>query len=73
MVEIVSPGHQTLDKLPFYAAHDVDELVIVDPQQRTVDWLALKAGEYRAVQRSSLIDVAAAELVERIDWPPLED
>ncbi len=73
VVEILSPGDRTLDKLPFYAAHDVDELLIVDPQQRTVDWLALKAGEYRAVQRSGLIDVGADELVERIDWPPLED
>jgi hypothetical protein len=35
--------------------------------------LALKAGEYGAVQRSGLIDVRVAELVDRIDWPPLED
>jgi Uma2 family endonuclease len=73
VVEILSPGDETLDKLPFYAAHHVDELLIVDPQQRSVDWLALKAGEYRAVQRSGLIDVGMAELVDRIDWPPLED
>jgi Uma2 family endonuclease len=72
-IEIVSPGDSTWEKLSFYAAHDVDELLIVDPQQRTVDWLALKAGEYRAVQRSGLIDVGVAELVDRIDWPPLED
>ena len=73
VVEILSPGDQTLDKLPFYAAHHVDELLIVDPQQRSVDWLALKAGEYGAAQRSGLIDVGVAELVDRIDWPPLED
>jgi Uma2 family endonuclease len=40
-VEIVSPGDETLDKLPLYAAHQVDELLIVDPDKRTVDWLAV--------------------------------
>jgi len=40
ILEIVSPGDETRDKLPFYAAHQVDELLIVDPQKRTVDWSA---------------------------------
>jgi hypothetical protein len=40
-VEIVSRGDETLDKLPLYAAHQVDELLIVDPDKRTVDWLAV--------------------------------
>jgi len=73
VLEILSPGDQTLEKLPFYAAHEVDEVLIVDPRQRTVRWSALRQGEYRAVQRSSLIDVGAAELAERIDWPPIDD
>ncbi|MHB1861182.1 MAG: Uma2 family endonuclease, partial [Solirubrobacteraceae bacterium] len=41
VVEIISPGDETMDKLPFYAAHDVDELLIVDPQTRSVQWLRL--------------------------------
>ena len=72
-VEIRSPGDQTLDKLPFYADHQVDELLIVDPRKRSVAWLALAEGEYGAVQRSGLIDLGPGELAERIDWPPLED
>lgn len=32
VLEIVSPDDETWDKLDFYAAHDVDELLIVDPQ-----------------------------------------
>jgi Uma2 family endonuclease len=72
-IEILSPGDQTLDKLPFYAAHQVDEVLIVDPQQRSVSWLKLEEREYRTVQRSGLIDVGPCGLAEQIDWPPLED
>jgi len=71
-VEIVSPGDESWQKLPFYAAHGVDELLIVDPAAHSVDWLALRAGEYRPIERSELIDMGAAELPERIDWPTAE-
>jgi len=72
VVEIVSPGDETWDKLPFYAAHQVDELLIVDPQARTVEWLALELGEYRPVGRSRQITLGPAELAGPIDWPPTE-
>lgn len=69
VVEIVSPGDESWQKLPFYAAHKVDEVLIVDPPERTIHWLALAGGEYRKVQRSGLIDHGPSELAERIDWP----
>ena len=69
VVEIVSPGDETWEKLPFYAAHQVDELLIIDSGARAVHWLALTDGEYRPVERSDLIDFGATELAERIDWP----
>jgi hypothetical protein len=47
-------------------------VLIVDPQKRSVGWFALADGEYRPVERSGLIDLGAAELAERIDWPPIE-
>jgi hypothetical protein len=72
VLEIVSLGEESWDKLPFDAAHHVDKLLIVDPQRRTVDWLALVEDGYRPIERSNLIDVGPAELAERIDWPPLE-
>ncbi len=68
-VEILSPDDETPEKIPFYAEHHVDELLIVDPAKRTVDWLALEHGEYRAVERSRLIDLRAAQLAKQIDWP----
>ncbi len=70
IVEIVSLGDETWEKLPFYAKHRVDELLIVDPAQRTVHWLALEThGEYRAIDHSRLIDLSPGELAAQIDWP----
>lgn len=71
-VEIVSPDDETWDKLPFYAAHDVDELLIVDPRDRSVTWLGLVADGYAPIERS-MLRISAGELAEQIDWPPVDD
>jgi Uma2 family endonuclease len=72
VLEIVSPGDESWEKLPFYAAHGVDEVLIVDPQERSVSWLGLAGEEYRPIERSGLIDLGAQELGEQLDWPPGE-
>jgi len=69
VIEIVSPGDESWEKLPYYAAHDVDEVLIVDPATHSVDWLGLSDGEYRQIDHSELIEMHAQELAERIDWP----
>lgn len=69
VVEIVSPDDETWQKLPFYAAHEVDELLIVDPAGRSVHWLALSGGQYGEVERSGLIELGPAELATSIEWP----
>jgi Uma2 family endonuclease len=69
VVEIVSPTDKTWDKLDFYAAHHVDELLIIDPGVRAIHWLGLSDGEYRPLERSGLIDLSSDELAARIEWP----
>jgi Uma2 family endonuclease len=69
VVEIVSPEDESWQKLPFFAAHEVDEVLILDPEKRTVAWLGLEDGEYQPIERSSLIDLGPTQLAERIDWP----
>jgi len=69
VVEILSPGDESWQKLGFYAVHHVDEVLLVDPAERTVTWLALRDGEYQPVQRSGLIELGPAELAQQIDWP----
>jgi Uma2 family endonuclease len=68
VVEIVSPDDETWDKLPFYADHGVDEMLIVDPHAQTVDWLGLVAGRYDPIERS-LLGVGPSDLAAKIDWP----
>ena len=69
VIEIASPGDESWEKLPFYAAHDVDEILIVDPEEHAVHWLRLSDGEYLPIERSTLIDLGPSELAEQIDWP----
>lgn len=67
VVEIVSPADETWQELPFYGEHHVDELLIIDPQDRKVNWLGLRASEYQMVERGGLIDLGPDELAEQID------
>ncbi len=70
VLEIISPNDETWEKLPFYAAHDVDEVLIVDPQEHAVHWLGLTDGnEYHPIEQSNLIDLGVGELANRIAWP----
>ncbi len=69
-VEILSWREPATKKLDFYAAHHVDELVIIDPDKRAVDWLVLRQGAYQPVAQSGVIDLGPAELAQRIDWDP---
>jgi len=73
VVEILPPGDRSWDKLPYYAAHDVGEVLLVDPATHSVDWLALGDGEYHPIERSALIDLGPDELAGQIDWPPTAD
>ncbi|MGA2164934.1 MAG: Uma2 family endonuclease [Solirubrobacteraceae bacterium] len=69
VVEIVSPEDESWQKLPFYSAHHVDEVLIVDPTKRTCDWLGLTDGDYHPIERSGLIDLGREELAALIEWP----
>lgn len=70
VVEIVSPGDESWQKFSFYASHEVDEVVIVDPRDRSVRWFRREAREYVPVEHSTLLDADVAEIVAQIDWPP---
>ncbi|MGH3742239.1 MAG: Uma2 family endonuclease, partial [Micromonosporaceae bacterium] len=69
VVVIVSPGDETYEKFGFYAAHGVDELLVADPDARTVLMWKLTVGKYQATSSSSLLNVSAAVLTDAIDWP----
>ncbi len=70
VVEIVSHGDDTYRKFDFYFAHGVEEMLIVDPPQRSVQWYARGGGSMERTDRSALLELTEAELTEAIDWPP---
>ena len=70
VVEIVSPNDESWDTLTFYAAHRVDEVIVVDPNDRSIVWMELAGDTYRRVEHSALLGVAVADVAAQIDWPP---
>jgi Uma2 family endonuclease len=69
IVEVLSPGDETWQKLPFYAARGVQEALIIDPDAHAVQWFGLTDGDYEPIDRSRLIELGPAELTELLDWP----
>jgi Uma2 family endonuclease len=69
VAEIVSPDDETYDKLPFYAAHKVDEVMIVDPAERSLRVLARKDQSYAETDRSKVLDLDVEQLRAAIRWP----
>jgi Uma2 family endonuclease len=69
VIEVVSPADKSWEKFDFYAAHNVDEVLIIDRSKQEVHWFGLQDGEYQPIERSGLIDLGPSELAEQIDWP----
>jgi len=71
VVEILSPGDETFAKFHFFAAHGVGEIMVADPDLRTIRLWRLRpdGAGYREVQRSALLAVSTTELTEAVRWP----
>lgn len=71
VAEVVSPHDESWDKLAFYAAHGVDEVLVVDPDTHQIDWLGLnESGDgYEPLERSRVIDSGPPQLGQAVDWP----
>lgn len=68
VVEVLSPNER-VDKQPFYLAHGVSEVVLVDPVAGTVVWFAATAGAaaYRAVEVSAVLPLGVADVVALLE------
>jgi Uma2 family endonuclease len=71
VVEILSPDDATFDKLDFYTAHGVQELLVLDWQARAARVVAMQEGQ-RDVARSEALGLTVTEIESAIAWPPLE-
>jgi Uma2 family endonuclease len=70
VVEIESPDDETWDKLGFYAAHGVDEVLVVSGERRSVTWLILDRDGYERADQSRLLGPDSAAFAASIEWPP---
>lgn len=71
VIEIESPHDETWDKLDFYAAHNVGEILVVSYLSRAVTWLGLTAaGGYERMGHSTLLGKGTADLAGQLPWPP---
>lgn len=70
VVEIVSPEDESRRKFGFYAAHGVDEILIVDPGARIVEWHCRRDDSYLLMPTSALLGITGRDIHARIDWPP---
>lgn len=69
VVEVVSPDDESRLKLAFYFAAGVEELLYVDPQERTVEWFVRGADGFVAAPASALLGVTAGDLRDGLDRP----
>jgi Uma2 family endonuclease len=71
-VEIVSPGDESYAKFGFYFARGVEEMLIVDPLRRSVEWYGRGAEGFERTGRSELLELTETALAAEIDWPPTD-
>jgi Uma2 family endonuclease len=69
VIEVVSPNDETYLKIDFYASHGVEELVVADPQLRSVRIWQLVDGALVETGHSDLLGAEATELTRDIAWP----
>lgn len=70
VIEIESPDDETWDKLPFYASHQVDEVLIVSAESHAMTWLRLEGDGYAVAEQSELLGQESRTLGQQINWPP---
>jgi Uma2 family endonuclease len=71
VVEIVSPGDESYEKLGFYAERGVRSVIIVDDAERRVRIFALDDASTTLHEADAcpVLGITVAELVAAIDWP----
>lgn len=69
VLEVLSPDDETYAKFPFFAAHHVREVLVVDPEKHAIDcWTLGRDGKFRQVDASAVFGVTMAVLHDDINW-----
>ncbi len=68
-MEVVSPGDESRLTFAFYRGAGTEEVLIVEPEARTVEWFTRGPDAFTPSDGSSLLGISAADLAAGIDWP----
>jgi Uma2 family endonuclease len=68
VVEIRSPNDETLQKFEFYLRHEVDEILIVDLTDHSVQWFERAEDGYAVTVTSALLGLSSADAVKLLGW-----
>ncbi len=69
VVEVTLPNDRSRLKSDFYHRQGVEEVLIVDPERRSVEWLVRGAEAFEPAGESTLLGLSATALADLIDWP----
>jgi Uma2 family endonuclease len=68
VAEIVSPDDETFAKLPFFAAHDVDEMMLVDPIERVLSVMKRVGDHYEPTSDSTVLGCSVQDIATAMRW-----
>jgi Uma2 family endonuclease len=69
VVEIRSASDETFAKFDFYARHEVEEILVVSPEPRAVQWFRLEKGAYVEAREGALLVPGSAALATELQVP----
>ncbi len=69
VVEVVSPRDESRRKFDFYFRHGVEEMLIVEPELRTLEWFARGTDGFEPATGSAILTLASTDLHDALDWP----
>jgi hypothetical protein len=70
VIEILSPDDETFEKFDFYAERGVDEILVADPDTRTIRcWALGQIGRYVERADSAVLAVECRTLRDALAWP----
>jgi Uma2 family endonuclease len=66
--EVLSPHDESFEKFAFYAAHGVEEVIIVDPVARSVQWFIRGGNHFVESESSPTLGVSPIEVAAAMRW-----
>lgn len=70
VLEVLTPDDATMSKMPFYAQHEVAEVLVAHPTERWVHcYQRVSHHHYRVTAGSLVLGIGMSELAAKVRWP----